>query len=489
MFHILLLSLLLIKFTYSIPLNLCSSVNIGSFEENTQFMSTGECRKQCTGKGYIVAIVNQHDCYCSNNVPEDTTDLSNCNTGCPGIDTEQCGGNGYYGYLLFGNPSATVGNDETSTTSTESSSTNQQTISSQTTTSQTTSSSSTSSSTSTSSTTTSSTTTSSTRSSTSTSSTQSSSPTISATPPTTLITRTTQVTQTHRSSDIVQVTEYTTEIVQASTSSSSSSSSSTTPPSVLISTTIEPSTVYSIMTVNGTQTQEVRTMYITRLPSSTQTSNSSIITSSSSSLSSSTPIPASSSSSTSSVSSKADDSDSSSSSIPTSNSNKDAFFDDKGKVAGTFTAVGIVVLGLVSGILYCCCCCSTSNNDHDSFTDEENHYSSDELDTINREKVIIANNNSKNSSLKRNNSSKNSLFTYFNKDPSDTGINRSQSRKKLMKRENSVIHNDEIMFPINETDSRLDPDTMFLNTNSSYKSFGDDHDYSRTLKITNPDDK
>lgn len=43
------------------------------------------------------------------------------------------------------------------------------------------------------------------------------------------------------------------------------------------------------------------------------------------------------------------------------------------------------------------------------------------------------------------------------------------------------------MFPINEIDSRLDPDTMFLNQNFSNKSLGDNQDYSRKLKITNPE--
>ena len=44
------------------------------------------------------------------------------------------------------------------------------------------------------------------------------------------------------------------------------------------------------------------------------------------------------------------------------------------------------------------------------------------------------------------------------------------------------------MFPITEFDSRLDPNTMFMNNNESKKSFGDENDYSRKiLTVANPE--
>ena len=99
------------------------------------------------------------------------------------------------------------------------------------------------------------------------------------------------------------------------------------------------------------------------------------------------------------------------------------------------------------------------------------------------------------STLKRDSSSK-TLFAYFTGDNTnkESGVNRSSSRRKLMSRRSSQMssspnNNPEAdggaMFPINEIDSRLDPDTMFLNQNFSNKSLGDNQDYSRKLKITN----
>lgn len=220
------------------------------------------------------------------------------------------------------------------------------------------------------------------------------------------------------------------------------------------------------------------------------------------------------------------------------NTNKSAFFSDKGKVAGTFTAVGVVVLGIASAILYCCCCCgagaarrrSKSSNDiGDEFiSDEENRYSSDE--SVTHEKTVVRPPNayskhSSFSSLKRDNSSK-TLFSLFNGgadreannysfnghvttmgSTGGAGVNRNLSRKKLMSRRNSTkdspslggssggLHHSDgsisggpgVIFPIDELDNRLDFGSMFLNTIDSNKLFGDGNDYSRKLKITNPD--
>lgn len=227
-------------------------------------------------------------------------------------------------------------------------------------------------------------------------------------------------------------------------------------------------TIYSIKTVNGSeQTQLVRTEYVTTVPLPTSQPS---------------------------ASSSATASASPSSEGKTSNS----FFDSKGKVAGTFTAVGVVVLGLVSGILYCCCCCGGGKHD-DDFTDEENQYSSDEL-SIEKPTVpaTFYNNQSKNSSpqlspnLKRNSSSKSILSLFSPSNNANVGVGRTPSKKKLnpLKHIRSDLNNNDggLMFPISEFDTRLDPNSMFLNTNESTKTLGDDLDYSRRmLHITNPE--
>ena len=165
-----------------------------------------------------------------------------------------------------------------------------------------------------------------------------------------------------------------------------------------------------------------------------------------------------------------------------------------------FTAVGIVVVGIVGAMLYCCCCFGGAggrHNDHDGYSDEENQYSSDELSVNHATVVAPYSKQSSFSTLKRDSSSK-TLFAYFTGDNTnkESGVNRSSSRRKLMSRRSSQMssspnNNPEAdggaMFPINEIDSRLDPDTMFLNQNFSNKSLGDNQDYSRKLKITNPE--
>lgn len=223
-----------------------------------------------------------------------------------------------------------------------------------------------------------------------------------------MVTRTTQVTQVHLSNDVVKVTEYYTVTPSPSITLSSSISSKSSSPSVvsstvvLISTQVEASTVFSVVTVNGTQSQQqVSTLYITQsanstsIQSSSTESSSSELTSTSGDSSSSADLvggagAAASSSPTeptisSTASATSSDSELSTSEAPTSdNENKSAFFSDTGKVAGTFTAVGVVVLGIVSAILYCCCCCTGRRRggvagvggDRDT-SDEENRYSLD----------------------------------------------------------------------------------------------------------------
>jgi len=219
--------------------------------------------------------------------------------------------------------------------------------------------------------------------------------------------------------------------------------------------------------VNGSPTEIVKTQYVTDSPSSTEDSDS------------------------------AASSGSSNEAGTDENKSKESnsFFDSTGKVAGTFTAVGVVVFGLLLAIGYCC-----FKKSHD-YADEENQYSSDEY-SLNNEKAMMPavvpgskNSSTVSSNLKRDNSSK-SIFSYFTAaNNNNSGVTRSSSRKKLTKHSrNDLVQSQDpilggqLMFPITEFDSRLDPNTMFMNNNESKKSFGDENDYSRKiLTVANPE--
>lgn len=181
---------------------------------------------------------------------------------------------------------------------------------------------------------------------------------------------------------------------------------------------------------------------------------------------------------------------------PNDNQQK-SFFDSTGKVAGTFTAVGVVVVGALGTLFYCCCFGAGRRND--DYSDEENQYSSDEL-SIGGEKPAAAgavNYHSKSSlrssNLKRDNLSK-SILSIFNPGTgagvmAGSHVGRSMSKKKLNpNKELAADTSGPIMFPILEFDTRLDPLTMFQTSNASKFSFADENDYSRRiLHVANPE--
>ena len=268
--------LLLIPCASSLSLTYCSSQNLGSDSTSDQYMSNGYCQDYCRKQGYAVAILSRFDCFCSNDVPADQIDLSDCDTSCPGYPDEKCGDEDHFGYLVFGEVDATVGGESSSTkaqTETDTDTDTSTDTNTETDAAETTSTSSASRSTSSSTTP---------RSTSSPRSTPpSSTPTSTTTSPssqqTAMVTRTTQVTQVHLSNDVIKVTEYyTVTPSSSSTSQSSSTSSSPSSPSVvsstvvLISTQVKASTVFSVVTLNGTQSQQqVSTMYITQSANST----------------------------------------------------------------------------------------------------------------------------------------------------------------------------------------------------------------------------
>lgn len=53
------------------------------------------------------------------------------------------------------------------------------------------------------------------------------------------------------------------------------------------------------------------------------------------------------------------------------NNNNDSFFDSAGKVAGVFTVVGVVCVGIIASIVYCCFFKRSHDNDDDSDSDDD----------------------------------------------------------------------------------------------------------------------
>lgn len=99
----------------ALSLAMCSSENTGTsnLQSTYQFNSNGYCHDECNG--YTYAIVQGESCWCSNSAPGDTTSLSECDVACPGFGYEYCGDSskGVFGYIALG--SASTGGDGSST--------------------------------------------------------------------------------------------------------------------------------------------------------------------------------------------------------------------------------------------------------------------------------------------------------------------------------------------------------------------------------------
>lgn len=249
---------------------------------------------------------------------------------------------------------------------------------------------------------------------------------------------------------------------QASSSSSTSRSSSglsrasnqQSSQTPLVSTAVYATTVVSIQTVGGSSSELVSTKYITEIATPTSTS---------------APPP----------------------------SNKSSFFDSTAKVAGTFTAVGVVAVAFAATLIYCCC--FAGGQHRDTYSDEENQSSSDESFAApeKRPPPRSSSEHSKaslmgsNGNIKRNSSSK-SVLSLLNLTSGTGGsnasnIHRSSSKKKLNPRNENIDMGGPIMFPISEFENVLDSSKIFSNSNQSRPSFADETDYSRRiLHVANP---
>ncbi|CEP60559.1 Wsc4p LALA0_S01e13696g [Lachancea lanzarotensis] len=101
----------------------CSSQNTGSTPAKfDQYQSNGWCSNACGGYSY--AIVQDHNCWCSNTEPSSQTSVGSCNSACPGYGYENCGNadEGLFGYIYLGAASSSSSIDASSSTSSASSS-------------------------------------------------------------------------------------------------------------------------------------------------------------------------------------------------------------------------------------------------------------------------------------------------------------------------------------------------------------------------------
>ncbi|KAI1633978.1 hypothetical protein F4809DRAFT_551277 [Biscogniauxia mediterranea] len=109
----------------SVTITYCASINTGSGSGNSSiYQSDGLCHDFCVDD-YAFAIVQDQDCWCSNYVPAESTqvDVDDCDTSCPGYPSDLCGGDGLWGYMsLNAEPSGTTGASTSTATSTQKSS-------------------------------------------------------------------------------------------------------------------------------------------------------------------------------------------------------------------------------------------------------------------------------------------------------------------------------------------------------------------------------
>ncbi|KAI8941974.1 hypothetical protein NX059_000084 [Plenodomus lindquistii] len=99
----------------------CSSQNTGSGDAmNSNFQSNGLCTDHCNGSGtFAFAVIQFNNCWCTNYIPADQQDSSDCRVSCPGYPTEFCGDKDKDLFIyvqLAGTPSGTQGGSRPSTT-------------------------------------------------------------------------------------------------------------------------------------------------------------------------------------------------------------------------------------------------------------------------------------------------------------------------------------------------------------------------------------
>ncbi|RWA12502.1 hypothetical protein EKO27_g2595 [Xylaria grammica] len=111
----------------SLTIEYCASDNTAATATNSSiWQSNGLCHDFCVDKSYAFAILQEHDCWCSNYIPAESSqvDTDECNDSCPGWQEDTCGATGLYGYIaLDTSPSGTADASSSTSTSTDKSST------------------------------------------------------------------------------------------------------------------------------------------------------------------------------------------------------------------------------------------------------------------------------------------------------------------------------------------------------------------------------
>ena len=86
--------------------------------DNWPYQSNGNCTGHCTNEGtYAFAVIQYTECYCSNYIPADQADISDCQKDCPGYPAEKCGNRdeGLFMYIkMDAKPSGTLGGSSSS---------------------------------------------------------------------------------------------------------------------------------------------------------------------------------------------------------------------------------------------------------------------------------------------------------------------------------------------------------------------------------------
>ncbi|KAI0406911.1 hypothetical protein F4802DRAFT_81128 [Xylaria palmicola] len=106
----------------SLSMEYCASINTGSTSTYSSiYQSNGLCHDYCLGKSFAFAILQHHNCWCSNYVPakSEQVDTDECSDTCPGWPQDTCGADGLYGYIALGvAPSGTTGGSTSTSTDT-----------------------------------------------------------------------------------------------------------------------------------------------------------------------------------------------------------------------------------------------------------------------------------------------------------------------------------------------------------------------------------
>lgn len=95
------------------------------------YNSNGACHDQCIDD-YAFAVVQYQSCWCSNYIPADQENVSECSTACPGYPDESCGNSdsGLFGYIQLSiSPSGTAGGSSSASSTQASSSSSPSSVS------------------------------------------------------------------------------------------------------------------------------------------------------------------------------------------------------------------------------------------------------------------------------------------------------------------------------------------------------------------------